>query len=796
MFKNYLLITYRNLRKNKSHVIINALGSGIAIACCLAAYVFVAYNVEFDSFHEDDKVSNTYALNVHKQKNQRDGTTIENMVPYVMAPEAAREIPGIKSYTRYILKNASVSFNNTAFNERVYFSDSVFFDMFDFPLTRGSYDYFQDLSSIYISSDMAIKYFGDEDPIGKILKTSFQNDTDFDVIVRGVYDKIDINSSLVFDFMMRIENYDKIDRVKNPDKIWGDWREMTTFFELESGVSPKHIGQSMASYVDLRNEYRKHEVIESFQLNPFKAYITQDDMYRSYTNLRISHVPMIVFSVMALMILLIACFNLTNTTVAIMSKRLKEVGVRKVLGARKLQIMYQFLMETVVIMLLSIAMGLFMASYIVPAFTEMWELPFSMADFDSINLLITLFGLLFLGSVLAGIYPALFSLKFEPVKLMKGTVRTNGSNFFTRALTCTQFAISVMVLIAGVVFIQNNEFQEKLDFGYDRHALIAVNVPGNAIMAPYVDKIKSNPKILSIGMSRDQIGWGSMTKEVEFDGIEFETKFLRVSQNYLPTIGLERVLGKNFPSEDIYQDSKNVIVNEAFVNASGLENPIGASFFVHNKDRKIIGVVQNHLDNLYSSSKAEPFVYAPPGADEFLIVTVNTDPSHSLEIKKYLEESWISLYPDRPFSGDLQSEFLLGEVRAMNANMRDIFLFLTFLGALLSGSGIYALASLNVDRRSKEIGIRKSLGATVHQIVSLLNKEFVWVMTIAAILGGIGGYYLIDMLLNEIYSVHMSINMISVVLSGIFVMIIGLSTTSFTIIKAASMNPILKLRDE
>lgn len=287
-----------------------------------------------------------------------------------------------------------------------------------------------------------------------------------------------------------------------------------------------------------------------------------------------------------------------------------------------------------------------------------------------------------------------------------------------------------------------------------------------------------------------------MTRDVEYTTVKMETRLLRVGPDFLETIGLELSQGASFLSNEVSDQKNEVIVNEALIEQAGIQDPIGKKIHVNNRDRKIVGVVQNHLDNLYFGETAMPFSYIPVGTDAYKFVVVRTSPDHILEIGKYLEEEWTTLFPTKEYQSSTQQELLLGSMRDTNTNMKNIFLFLTFLGLVLSVSGIYALASLDINRRSKEIGIRKSLGATVSQIIQLLNREFIIIMLFAGVLGGIGGFYLIDLLLGEIYVLYIDVSQLSVVICALLVIVTGLSTTSFTIFKAARMNPILTLRDE
>jgi ABC-type antimicrobial peptide transport system permease subunit len=323
---------------------------------------------------------------------------------------------------------------------------------------KGSHKSFKEKNSIFLSEELAKKYFGDEDPVGKIMVLSSVNDTELEMLVGGVLKRVPPNNTFAFDALMRMENFMAINQIKIDD--WSDWRNPATFVQLSSPENANDIAKKFDKYIPIRNKTRTDMVVDAYRLEPFKSNFTQDDIRYNWVNLRISALPLIVFTSMAGLILLIACFNLTNTSIAMTSKRLKEVGVRKAIGAARAQIVSQFLLETIITITIATIAGLLMAQVIVPAFVNMWRLPYNLKDLSGVNLFIALILLVFLTSLLAGIYPALFSSKFKPTALLKGTVQIKGTNFLTRTLVALQFALSVIVLIGGVVFIQNTRYQD------------------------------------------------------------------------------------------------------------------------------------------------------------------------------------------------------------------------------------------------------------------------------------------------------------------------------------------------
>jgi ABC-type antimicrobial peptide transport system permease subunit len=665
--------------------------------------------------------------------------------------------------------------------------------MFEFPLSSGSHHSFKEKNAIILTADVAKKYFGDEDPIGKLMVMSFVNETEIEVLVAGVLKKFPINNTFDLCPVMRIENYIDIHKLNMND--WSDWRNPTTFVELTSAENAESVGKQFGKYIPHRNELRTDVVVTSYPLVPFKSNFNANQVRGSWVRHRIPSTPLYVFSGMGLLILLIACFNLTNTSIAMTAKRLKEVGVRKAIGAARGQIVMQFLLETLLTIILSVTIGLLLAQIIVPAFADMWHLPYGLEDLKGINLFITLLLLIFMTSLLAGIYPALFSSKFKPTALLKGSVKIRGTNALTRTLVAAQFALSVIVLIGGVVFIQNTRYQEQIQFGYDKDMIITVALQGEREFEAMEKAIAANPKILNVGVGDGTISSNSYGTPVVIDTAKYPVRTIGIGKNYFETMGLHLVQGRMF-NIDNASDYETVIVNQAFADRVGLKDPLDQRLSLHGGKQHIIGVVENHVDNLYRSKEPESFVYYLASKEQYITMVVKSEPAHLAQTQKYLEKTWKELFPDKPFESQFQDDLLMGESREINGNLEKIFLFITILGSLLSVSGIFALASLNIAKRTKEIGIRKALGGSISSIIGLLNREFVVILFVAAIAGSAAGYYVTKALLEELYAHHIPVQWVSVVLCALVIFGIGMATTSTTIAKAANLNPVDTLRNE
>ena len=793
MFLNYLKITFRSLRKNVSYLVINTLGLGLSMACCIAAYLLLAYNLEFDDHFDNKETNDIFTL--HSYVEYADGNWGHHLVaPINLGPEMAATVSGVRNFTRYNYIAGFVGYEDKAFNEVISFADSSFFELFGFVERQGSVRSFSNRQTAIISEAYAQKYFEGEDPVGKTLTLNFSNNHEVKVNVGGVIEKTPNNSTFVFDILIRIEHFYDIYGLTGSD--WGDWRDPALFVRLDNPDQAANTSDLLAPFVALRNKMKTDLTVRSFQLEPFKRAYNVDEINWSQTNLRVSTIALIVFTVMASLILLVACFNLANTSFAMAARRLKEVGVRKVLGASRKHIVNQFLLEMVITVSLALIAGVVFSNFIVPEFAAMWGLPYGLSDLNGLNLLIALLILVALTSLISGVYPAVFNSKLQPIKLLKGGMKVKGTNFFTRTLVALQFVISVIVLINGIVFIQNTKFQESVDFGFNMKDVLAITILNQTDYEVMRNRLSSSNDVEDMAITHHQLGLSSYPFPVTIDTTEYQVQHIEVGENFFETMGLKLESGRFLNTDYANDHTASLVVNEAFVERTNLEDPLNKTVILRGQRMKIVGVVANHVDNLFRSREPEPFVYYVSKPNEYQLMLVKGVEGSLNEIQNTAEAIWKEEFPERPFLSQRQEDLALGTLRQANSSLKKIFIFLTILGGLLSASGIFALASLNVEKRTKEIGIRKTLGASIRQIILILSRDFSTILVIAAILGGVGGYFLSSTLLQQIYAYYMVIGIFPIAAGVLMLLVLGFGTTSTTIFKAANANPIQSLRDE
>lgn len=794
MYRHFIKISLRQFAKNKVYLLVNTLGLGIALACCIVAYMFFAFNFEFDRVLDSQAVEDIVKVHAFGQDQGGEEWGIVG-APLALGPTATADFAGIQRQTRFLKTGGHVLTNSEGFQTYVAFADTAFFDLFPYPLQRGDYQRFKENNYIFLAEKMAQKLFADQNPIGKSLRIQFDREKYLDLIVGGVLQHIPANSTFNMEAIIPFENY--LNLFQLSPSYWGGKRMPSTFFELSSPSLAGEISKQLDRYLPLRNEAETDGKATAYELEPFLSYFTTEDLNQNYISLRINSFGFLMFAPLAFMILLIACFNLTNISIATTARRVKEIGVRKAIGAARKQIFTQFLLEIVLSLLISSIFAYFISQVLAAEFTSISGWNFRLEDMSTLNIILTLIFFLFVSAIVAGTYPAWYNSRLKPAALVKGTFKQKGTGWFSRTLICLQFSLSVCFLITGVYVYQNFSFQDELDFGYKKDNLLTLSIEGEKdynVMKPI---LQSYPEVVSVGATASHVGMNYYRDFVKVGNNELKMWTMQVGDNYLETMEIPLVAGRYFHESLEFDRKSSVIVNREFLRKTGLKFPVEVAIEWEGVPRKVVGVVDNHIDYMQRTGKPEPFLYLPTHPEAYKALVVNTSSVHSLpEVQTRMRESWKKQFPLRPFNSQFQDEIASGNDQVVRIALNKIFLFLTALGSLLSLSGIFALATLNVSKRTKEIGIRKIMGANVNHIVGLVNREFVYILSIAVGLGAFGGPFLSKQIISSLYDVFPPSGVLPVLIGGIIIFAIGLGTTSLTILRTAVANPVDSLRSE
>ncbi|MCW5910686.1 MAG: ABC transporter permease [Cyclobacteriaceae bacterium] len=800
MIKNYLLITLRNLAKNKLFILINVFGMGIAIACCVVAYVNWDFAARWDSGHLNaDKIYRVQFFREFQGNTQKYG-----MAPNPLGNFARQNIPEITKRVRYQSAYSDIRIGEEVFGTRMIFVDSAFFDLFTYKLKYGTFANFYDKSKVFISDEVALKYFNEEDVVGRTItqiilgKDGVRRPKEFEI--GAVFQQLPQNSSFRFDIATLFDNFWEVNL--DPDNSETNWKRWNTLFlEIPDAADVASVTQQLQQYVEPQNLAREDFKITRYYLENFNGMMKRNRAEPRVNNewLR-SGIPdqaITLPAVMAGLLMLLACFNFTNTSISIASRRLKEIGIRKVMGGLRRQLVFQFLGENLLLCVFGLAAGLLIAEWLVPAYDSLWPwLELKLTYADNIGFILFLFGLLMLTALIAGGYPSLYVTSFEPVSILKGKARFGGTNWFTRILLCCQFAISLLSIIMGVAFYRNGEYQRDYDLGFATQGVISVWVNNEGAFNTYRDALASNTDIDLIAGTHHHLANSWYNDPVKFESLEREVDIFDIGDNYFDVLDMKLIAGRNFQKDSETDRKESVLVTEELVRQFGwTDNPVGKRLvWMDTVQLYVIGVVKN----VYARAlwrPIEPMMIRYTSPAQYSQVVVKADPAKMKSVNEFMEKKWKEVFPNTVYNGELMDEELQ-ETNDINKNVVIMFGFLAIFATLMTGIGMYSLVSLNIVKKMKEIGVRKVLGASVWNIAGVINFEFMINLCIAIVLGGVGGYLMADGLMSSIWKYYLKVGALSLALSALTLLVIALASVGYKTISTAMLNPTKTLRDE
>ena len=792
MLRNFLLITFRNFLKNKSFVIINVLGLGIGIACCIIAYYNNKFNADFDSFHSQKE--DIYKISLTREVNNRQQQY--GFTPLSLAPAIGNSISGLDQIVRLTHSTMPVRFEENIFSKRIAFADSNFFEVFDLSMISGKGETIKDEKSVIISKEFAGICFGTNDPIGKILKFYSDSGEESILMVSGIFEDLPENSSMQFDLLCHIDNLIEINKIEEHD--WKSW-VAATFLLIQDESKVGSIEEQLARFIPIQNDIRKDWLISGFYIEPLKDIpSTGREIWANWLFAGLHPAALIAPTVMAVLLLLLACLNFTNTALAISSRRLKEIGLRKVFGGVRSQTMLQFLGENIILCFLALLVSLLMGYYLIDAYSNMWPyMTLKISLSDGLDFWLFLSGLLIVTGLVAGSYPAFYVSRFNPIRILKGDVKFSGGGLFSKILLVFQFILAITGIVSAVIFTQNAYFQNTLYLGYEKDKVIAVPVDDNSKLELFRNTIIQNPLINSIGQSEENIGWGNYSRTLKWgEEQEHEVQGFDIGKGYFETMGLELISGRYF-DQDFMESERGsaIIVNEKFVTDFGWETAVGQKVKESDTiDLTVVGVLKDFYPYGFWA-KISPTMLKLGKKEQMRMLVIQTDEKNLEQVNKTMQEEWEKLIPNSVYPGFFQTE-VVAEAKDINNQIRKIFLFLAIVSVILSLVGLYTLVSLNIIKKTKEIGIRKVLGASVMNLTKLINRDFAIILLIASVIGSALGYYLSDMLLASIWTIYLDTSVLSFVIPVVFIFLVSVFTLSGKVYKAATRNPVDSIKYE
>ncbi|MDA3954948.1 MAG: ABC transporter permease [Bacteroidales bacterium] len=791
MFKNFIITSLRYLGKNFLFVGINILGLAVALALCITAYLNNKYDMNWDKTHEN--YEDIYKINITREIQDRQQEY--GITPFALAPLLKQDLSGVEEITRYRNSYSPVKYGEKIFSKRIGYADTNFGEVFSLNIIKGDKNALKEKGNILISKRIANIYFGDEDPIGKVISVVDDKNKETTFTIAGIFKDLPLNSSFRYELLTQLENFENMWEIDV--QKWDSW-VAATFLLIRNHENIPEINEQLKKYIAIQNDVREDWIITSYFTKHLKEIADDREVWATW--LRTSFHPAAVATppIMAIFILIIAAFNFMNSSISFAGKRLKEIGLRKVFGGLRKHIVIQFISENLVISFIAIVLGVFISGFLVPEYSSMWEYMEIELNFTNDPTLIGFILILWLfTALLAGAYPAFYISKFNPIKIFKDNLKLKNKNLLSRFLLGFQYFTSVMALVMGVVFAQNAVFQEKIDLGYDKENLIILSMHNNNDYKPFEQVVKSNPKIEMYAGTNYHIGYGNYNRSIKYLDQQIETNLMHIGYDYLPTMKVKIMEGRGFNLENQSGDfaENNIIVNEKFVNDFGFAEPIGKTVYMNDTLALQIVGVSNDVYLYGAWSPVEPLIYRLDQEEEFGRIVIRTSPQYLTEVNDFLRAEWAELVPNYPYEGEYQEE-LLAEAKEVNKNIKVMFTFLAVCALFLSAIGLYTLVSLSVLNRTKEVGIRKVHGATVQQIMLIVTKPFSLLIIISTILGSVAGYYMSMMLMGSVFAIHMDPNVVSFAIPVLVIFLTSIITIVWRVYKAALQNPANSLRYE
>ena len=755
------------------------------MASCIILFLYVQYESSFDKFH--DKANRIYR--VISQDEDSGGVDRFVMTPAPLAPTLLQDFPEVQKAIRFASVSLEVTHQGLRFYERAFFADSEIFDVFDFPLVKGdSHTALNDPYALLISERMAEKYFPGEDPVGKSL--ILYGDRTYNVV--GVFKDIPPNSHLQFDLLGSFQPFHLRHQTS-----WGVSNYLT-YVLLAENADVETLQAKMFAFIE---KYRGREVLEKYKLNYLFQPLSKIHLYSHWRGelepgTRVS--SLYIFSAIGLFILLLACFNYINLTLAQSTNRGMEVGIRKVIGAYKGQLTIQFLIQSSFITLLSLPLTILLVEFTLPLFNSLSGKNLAVNYGRNLSLLLFVAGIVFFTGLVSGLYPSLFLSAFQPIKILKGLSKDSFNvSLFRKSLVVLQFTISTAFIVCTFIIISQVRFMFTKELGLDREHIVMIPIHEQEILQRYEtiknELLKGN-SIISVSattFSPGQTWRQNFWKEGQPEDTYPMIRWISVDHDFIKTMGIELKEGRDFSRDFASDVNEAYILNESAVKELNWISPLGKAFEI-NKRGKIIGVVKDfHYLSLHSEIEPVVLNIYPEGFNQF---AVRIRSENIPEALSFLEETWNSIALDLPF----EYRFLDLEFDALyksEMRLEKIFRWVSILAVMIACLGLLGLASYSVERRTKEIGIRKVLGASSPRLIWLLSKEFTLWVVLANVFAWPAAYFIMQQWLKN-FAYRAPLGLWLYFLSGFLTLVIAALTVFIKSYRTALSDPVNALRYE
>jgi len=774
MLKNYLKIALRNMRKYKTYSLINIVGLSIGMASCILIFLWVQDELRFDRFHEH------YHELCRTIPRFSDRSTYSN--PYALAPIMEDKFPEIEKIARFAWRTYLLKNGDQMFHEAGGLVDKTFFEMFSFPFVKGNPEsVFQSQESIVITERMAAKYFGARDPIGQ----SILVDNGTRLMIIGVLKDVPANSHLQFDFLIPVTQMRK-----GADTDWSF--DCAIYLLLNKHTNFQDFQDMISGFLMEHDQRLNEEVVLDVQpLSRIHLYALNGTDPILYV---------VIFMVIAVVILLIACINFINLSTARSNIRAREIGLRKVVGAFRSHIIRQFMGESILLSFLALLLALVFVYLLLPAFNTLAMKPLTLNILINFTSLMGLIGITLFTGILAGGYPAWMLSAFRPILTLKGKPQSGSGGYgVRRILVVGQFTATIILIIASIIMMRQLHYMKSRDLGLDKEHVVVI--PLNSELRQsyrmFKSEIQQNPQIVHVTS-----GWNNPTDINHFNIVHWEGRSREqaitmrdqsIDYDYFKTFNMKILEGRSF-SEDFPTDLENYILNEEAAKLTGLASPLGKMFSAYGHDGRIIGIVKNfHHLSLHHDIKPIVFMLSKRhGPHIRMFIKIQSD--HIPGTLKYLEETVKRFAPNYPHQYSFLDDAFHQQYQS-DERVGTIYGYFTAMAIIISCLGLYGMASFIAERRTKEIGIRKVVGASTVKIIMLISRQFMMLLALSNLIAWPIAYFMMRNILSHYaYRTELSVWVFFAAAGSTF--ILALLSVCVKVIKASTANPVDSLRYE
>jgi putative ABC transport system permease protein len=802
MFKNYLKTAFRNLKRNRSYAFINTLGLTVGIASCLLLFLVIRFETSFDNFHPKKNSIYRVVTEFHNQ----DGVTYSAGVAFPVAKALRIDYPQIKEVASMLNRGGQVTVNNgnkqtNKFSEdNIYFAEPELFSMFHFEWLNGdAKTSLKNPNNAILTQGTAEKYFGNwKDALGKTITLENKNS----YIITGILKNVPVNSDFPLKIVIPFSALSNTNINNNLTDWVSTFGDASTFIVLPDGISPQKFN------TDLKAFARRHKPVEyakdAYVLQPLTE-IHYDDRMGNYGGHTFSHSLITALSLIGIFLIVIACVNFINLATAQAVNRSKEVGVRKVLGSNRKQLALQFLMETAIIVFTASLLAVGIAEVVLPFLNKLLEVQIQMNFFENPTLILFIIITAIVVTLLSGGYPAVILSGFNPITALKSKISSEmvGGVSLRRGLVVLQFAIAHILIIGMILVVSQMNFFRNASLGFDKAAIINVPLINDSINLTKMDfvrdQLKSNPDIQKVSFSyaspASDNNWDSDFKyDHASKATDFSANLKWADPDYFKTFNLQFIAGHAYSPSDTVRE---FVVNETLLKKMGVRNPQDAigkqiDFWGGHFKANIVGVVRDF--NVNSLRKPLSPVVMSTWKGVYQTINIKIKPGSEKTVLPFIEKLWKSTYPDYVYDYQFLDQTIENFYKQED-QLSQLYKIFAGIAIFISCLGLYGLVSFMAVQRTKEVGIRKVLGASVTNIIYLLSKEFTLLIILAFIISAPIAYYIMyEWLKNYAYRIPLS--------ASIFLIAIGSSiliawiTVAHRAINAALANPVSSLRSE